>query len=198
MSRLRVVPIVEGHGEQQSAIRTLLERLWYEVLEGEYIDVLRPIRIPRSKIIQPSQLLHAVDLASMKLAAQSSTDPAFILVLFDADDDCPAELSEALRHTLLIDVSVVIAKVEFETWFVASHESLRTLFRAYDDSGAADPESARQGKGLIDRWMDGRYGETIDQPRLTAAMDLKTCRVRSPSFDKLCRELEKRCPARPA
>jgi hypothetical protein len=36
------------------------------------------------------------------------------------------------------------------------------------------------------------YAETVDQPRLTAAMDLQMCRERSKSFDKLCRELEKR------
>ena len=55
MNRLRVVPIVEGHGEQQSAIRTLLVRLWTELLGGDYIDVLQPIRIPRSKLIQPAE-----------------------------------------------------------------------------------------------------------------------------------------------
>jgi predicted ATPase len=37
-----------------------------------------------------------------------------------------------------------------------------------------------------------KYSETIDQPAMTADMDLSLCRRRSPSFDKLCRELEKR------
>jgi len=40
--------------------------------------------------------------------------------------------------------------------------------------------------------LHGRYAETIDQVRLTTAMDLNLCRSRSKSFDKLCRELEKR------
>ena len=31
-----------------------------------------------------------------------------------------------------------------------------------------------------------------NQPRMTAAMDLALCRRRSPSFDKLCRELKQR------
>lgn len=51
-------------------------------------------------------------------------------------------------------------------------------------------------------WIEKRikapkYSETVDQPAMTAAMDLALCRSRSPSFDKLCRELEKRCGAAP-
>jgi hypothetical protein len=36
---LRVVVIVEGHGED-GAIRTLIERIWYELLAGDYIEVI--------------------------------------------------------------------------------------------------------------------------------------------------------------
>ena len=39
---LRVVVIVEGHGED-GAIRTLLERIWYELLGGDYIEVISSI-----------------------------------------------------------------------------------------------------------------------------------------------------------
>lgn len=35
-----------------------------------------------------------------------------------------------------------------------------------------------------------RYSETADQPKLTHSMDLMMTRDRSPSFDKLCREIE--------
>ena len=48
MSRIRVLPIVEGQGEVES-IRLLLERIWREVVGGEFIDVLQPIRSPKSK-----------------------------------------------------------------------------------------------------------------------------------------------------
>ena len=41
---------------------------------------------------------------------------------------------------------------------------------------------------VADRFK-GHYSETVDQPALTAKMDLDLCRERSPSFDKLCREL---------
>ena len=36
-----------------------------------------------------------------------------------------------------------------------------------------------------------KYSESIDQAKLTAHMDLSLCRTRAPSFDKLCRELER-------
>jgi len=36
------------------------------------------------------------------------------------------------------------------------------------------------------------YKETVDQIKLTNKLDLALCRRNSPSFDKLCRELEKR------
>ncbi len=43
---LRVAVIVEGHGED-GAIRPLLERIWYELLGGDGLDVLRPFRRPQ-------------------------------------------------------------------------------------------------------------------------------------------------------
>ena len=46
MSRIRIAPIVEGHGETE-AIRPLLRRIWTELLGGEYADILKPIRRPR-------------------------------------------------------------------------------------------------------------------------------------------------------
>lgn len=36
---LRVVAIVEGHGED-GAIRTLLQRIWFELLGGDDIEVI--------------------------------------------------------------------------------------------------------------------------------------------------------------
>jgi hypothetical protein len=51
--------------------------------------------------------------------------------------------------------------------------------------------------GLSKAWIEQRfkgtrYSETQDQPAMTLVMDLNLCRTRSPSFDKLCRELERR------
>ncbi len=196
MSRLNVVPIVEGHGEQKSAIRTVVRRVWTEILGGEYVNVLRPIREPRSKLITSGGLVKAVELADIKLRELHSEDPSMVLVLFDADEDLPCVLAPQLLDVLRnqcahLDVAVVLPNPEFETWFAAAAASLTRYFNLDATAPSPHPERARQRKGAIRRWM-GHYSETIDQVRLTEAMDLNLCRSRSPSFDKLCRELAKR------
>lgn len=88
------------------------------------------------------------------------------------------------------DAACVIANLEFETWFVAAAPSLASELRLAAHEPPDDPEGQRLRKKWIeDRFRGARYSETLDQPRLTAKMDLNLCRARSPSFDKLCREL---------
>jgi hypothetical protein len=197
MSRLNVIPIVEGHGEQKSAIRTVVRRVWTEILGGEYVNVLRPIREPRSKLVTREGLVKAVQLADIKLRELDSDDRSMVLVLFDADEDLPCVLAPRLIETICeecahLDVAVVLPKPEFETWFAAAAESLTSYFDLEITAPSPDPEAMGQRKGAVRRWMHRVYSETIDQVRLTEAMDVKLCRSRSPSFDKLCRELAKR------
>jgi hypothetical protein len=208
--RIRVAAIVEGHGEV-SAVPVLLRRLWSDVLSAEWIDVLQPIRQPRTKLLRrttsrattepaATEMERAIKLARNKLAARrTEVLSELILVLLDADTDCPKELTPRLLETARgaaggIDVVVVLAKVEYETWFVASSGSLATYLRlGSGESRIENPEEERFGKKWIaDRFRGPKYSETIDQVKLTAAMDLRVCRERSPSFDKLCRELELR------
>jgi hypothetical protein len=199
MKRLRVVPIVEGHGEYES-VRPLLERIWLEVALGEYIDVLRPIRHGRQRLAREAELRRAVQLAASKLANAGEKDmPGLILVLVDADDDPPCLLGPQLLNWAKQahpdgDVACVVANVEYETWFVAAAESLSKYLDLRPDTAVPDnPERQRAGKGWIERRFRGpKYSETQDQPALTAAMDLSLCRRRSASFDKLCREFESR------
>jgi hypothetical protein len=196
LSRLRVLPIVEGHGED-SSIRILLQRIWTELLGGEYLEVLKPIRGKRHKLVKPTELGKALNLAVPKLRAAGSK--GLILVLLDADDDLPCILGPSLLALARgvradADISCVIANIDYETWFVAAAESLSEFLDVANDLAASkDPERARQGKGWIKQKFRGiKYSETIDQPAMTQAMDLALCRQRSPSFDKLCRELERR------
>ena len=121
-----------------------------------------------------------------------------ILLLLDADTDCPKDLVPELvtlaqEAAGSSDTTVVLAKVEYETWFVAAAESLTDFLQLPDDGPPTDPETQGCGKGWIEeRFLKPKYSETIDQVKLTASMDLQVCRGRSPSFDKLCRELESR------
>ena len=189
---------MEGQGES-GALPVLLRRIW-ELLGGEYIEVFSPFRCSKQKLLQPSEMARILDFAVSRLeSAGLDADPAMVLLLFDADDDLPCILgpevltrAKALRADA--DISCVIANVEFETWFVAAAESLaRFLDLSGDNALPEKPEETRQGKGWIQkRFRGNKYASSFDQPRLTQVMDLKLCRSRSPSFDKLCRELEAR------
>jgi hypothetical protein len=125
-----------------------------------------------------------------------------ILVLVDADHDCPGRLGPELlelarKSHAHVDVACVVAKVEYETWFVAAAESLQDYLELPADFRLSGrPEELGLSKGWIEQRFKGtRYSETQDQPAMTRVMDLNLCRTRSPSFDKLCRELERRVSA---
>ena len=204
MSRICIAPVVEGHGDVAAA-RILLQRVWAELLGGDYAEVLQPFRIRRDRVNRQDEMDSAIGTAALKLAAaRGDFDRKMILVLFDADDDCPAVVGPAVLQLALtarsdVDVACVVANVNFESWFVAAAGSLaRFLDPAAAGAAPAEPERARAGKGWIKDHFTAapRYSETADQPRLTSAMDLRQCRSRCPSFDKLCRELEKRLKAR--
>lgn len=198
MTRLFVAPIVEGHGEEQ-CVRILIDRVWREIVGGEYVEVLRPIRAKRQKLVHPEEMRRSVELALAKLGnLDAACQPRLVLVLLDADRDPPCQLGPMLLESARnnrsdIDVACVVANVEYETWFVAAAESLGEFVNPGNKAIPEDPERQRAGKGWIAEHFRGtRYSETQDQPRMTQRMDLVLCRKRSPSFDKFCRELERR------
>jgi hypothetical protein len=199
MSRPRVAPIVEGHGEVAS-VRILLDRVWRELLAGEFIDVLSPIRQPRGRLVLKENLHKAVRLALNKLSNPLVPDvPALMLLLIDADEDCPAELGPRLLRDARevcagANVACVLANLEYETWFVAAAESLKKYLDLTRDLALPEsPEESGQKKSWVEQRFRGtKHSETQDQPAMTDAMDLALCRRRAPSFDKLCRELERR------
>jgi hypothetical protein len=201
VSRLRVAVIVEGDGEV-AAVPILLRRLWAE-LGGQYIEILGPpIRRKRSEFEHQQQLERAVSLAAIKLKhAPPSSDPGLVLILFDRDPSnqppCylgPQALKWAKSAFLHLDIACIVANVEYETWFVAAAESLTKYIQLKPNETIPDaPEDQRCGKKWIaSRFRLPKYSETQDQPAMTDKMDISQVRRRSPSFDKLCRELEKR------
>jgi hypothetical protein len=197
--RINIAVIVEGHGED-SAVRTLLQRVWCEVLGGEHANVLRPIRRPRGSLMKEDDpdLSHAVDFAVGKLAAHGG---GLVLILIDAEGECrpdrpmlgPTLLGRAKRARADVDVDCVFANVMYETWFVAAAESLGEYLLPPAAGVPEDPEADRLGKSWIKKHArNGKYAETADQPRFTAKMDLALCHRRSASFRKLCEKLARR------
>ena len=183
--------VVEGYGEVQAA-PTLVKRVASLAFPEISLVFSQPIRRPRYKIVQPGELERAVQLAASNLKG-----PGAILVLLDADDDCPAQLgpdlltraTEAVGH---VPVEVVVAKSMYESWLLASAESLRGLCGLPDDLVApTTPESVRGAMGWLQRDMppDRTYSETTDQKKLTAAMDLQEA-LSADSFGKLVRAVD--------
>ena len=116
-----------------------------------------------------------------------------ILVLFDADDDCPAKLAPKIGRWAH-DVAdgrpcpIVMANREYEAWFLASIESLRGQRGIREDAASfPEPEGPRDAKGRLKHRMypRRRYSPPRDQAALTAGLDLASAYRGCRSFRKL-------------
>ena len=185
MSRV-IVPIVEGYAEVASVpilLRQILKR------EAAYsVQVAKPFRVKRNRIVKEGELERTI-----QQALRSRLNAGGILVLMDADDDCPAQLGPKLlarcRAVTPLPVAVVLAMREFEGWFLGAKESLRGIRGIRLDATAPqNPESIRGAKERLTKNMQGqRYMGVDDQPALAAQMDLELAKDRCPSFEKFLR-----------
>ena len=187
---MKVVCIVEGHGEVD-AVPLLVRRLAQAIQPGLSLQVEPSLRVPRNRLVKPRELERAVELAGRRAGPEGA-----VLVILDSDDECPASLAPSLLARAQaarsdLGIGVVLAKREFEAWFLAAAESLRGK-RGLSSNLAApeDPESIRGAKEWLTAHMEPgrRYAETLDQPALAATFDMELAR-RAPSFDKLYRQL---------
>jgi len=156
--------IVEGEGDC-AALPVLLRRmrpLW---------KFPRPIRVPRNKLIDQVRvsprdevLQKYLFLADVLIKEQGGFGA--VLIVQDADDDCPAALGPALRRraqALLPSrrCEAVLPKREFEAWFLAG--------KCVEWSG--DPETVSDAKRPLHEAL-GKYSPTADQARLAQGLDL--------------------------
>lgn len=203
MTRLRVASIVEGDGEVV-AVPLLLRRLWYELLRGEFIDVLNPYHLKRGYLFSSEQkkLQEAVEYNRLRIKRHPDQSMSGLVLLLADRDPAPEPtcvLGPMMQHSMAAIASdcestAVFVDIEFESWFFAAAPSLTEFLQLdLDEWERSLQAGSKGGKGWIQRrFLGPKYKETADQPRLVAAMDLALCRQNSPSFDKLCRELEKR------
>ncbi len=182
---MKIQPIVEGHGEVK-ALPVLLRRL-VEEAEVWSVGVGRPIRKPRNQLVRETELKKAVRLALIQ------PDCSAVLVLFDGNSDCPAELGPAVQEWAKAEAGevpceVVIAHREYEAWFLAAVESLRGQRRVRSDAQPhPSPEQPRDAKGHLEGRMESgaTYLETTDQPALSANFSFADAYRHSRSFRKL-------------
>jgi hypothetical protein len=187
----RWASIVEGHGEVR-ALPQVLRLIAAWKVPNEYFDLPTPIRVQKDRFLNRQEEF----VRCMLLARAKAEEGGRVLLLLDADDDCPkekgAELLQRAREVVPDrQVSVVLANREFETWFIASASSLAGVrgFAPLPDDHIVDPERPRDAKGWISARMPSGYGETTDQPAFAAQMDVALAFERSRSFRKLCKEL---------
>ena len=189
-----VASIVEGDGEVR-ALPVLLRRLAQWRGPADYVEVLHPIRVQKDRFLnRPEEFSRHLQLAAAKCG-----DAGWVLILFDADDDCPAEkgatvLANAQAIIPHRRIAVVLANREYEAWFIAAAESLNGCrgFQCDAQDVRPDPEVPRNAKGWVRDRMPGGYGETTDQPAFSQKFGLALAHERSRSFRKLCSEWDRK------
>ncbi|PTN56241.1 DUF4276 family protein [Stenotrophomonas panacihumi] len=193
---IAVASIVEGHGEQ-AAFPVLLRRIFEWLSPGEYVHVPAPIRVHKDRFLnRDAEFSRYLSLADAK-----SDGSGWVMILLDADDQCPRYLgAEVLGRAQQAlpgrSISVIIANREYEAWFIASARSLDGVRSFKFQGDCQDPEAPRDAKGWMEARMDsGCYGEVMDQPAFSAKLDLQQAHDRSRSFRKLVSECEKKLRA---
>lgn len=188
---ISVASIVEGHGEV-AALPVLLRRLAAWRTPDVQTQVLPPIRVRKDRFLNREDEF----CRHLLLAAAKAGGDGWILLVLDADDDCPASKGQEIlqRANVVVPhrrVAVVLANREYEAWFLASATSL-SGFRGFlcgANDHDMDAEGPRDAKGWIgDRIAGAGYHETTDQPAFSDRMDLELAYSRSRSFRKLCSE----------
>jgi len=193
MKEVRIAAIVEGYGECE-AVPILIRRIAQIIDPGFVPKVLPPLRVPASRLMKEGEMERSVELAARKLRGRGG-----IIVVLDCDwengcpaMDGPALLKRAMHLRRDLPIAVILAKREFEAWFLASAESLRGKHDLPNDlESPAEPEGIRGAKEwLSDKMPQGRsYAETTDQPAFTAIFDMNMAR-RADSFDKCYRAIK--------
>lgn len=186
----RIAAIVEGHGEVD-AVPVLLGRIVGTIAPDEQVEIVEPILVSRSKVVKEGELERVLPVAAERVGPDGA-----VLLLLDADRDCPAVLAATLRRRAEaaapnLRIRVTLAKSEYEAWFLASAHSLAGRFElSLDFTPPIDPEGVRNAKGRLSAHLPhGRsYRPTKHQAALTRIFDLDAARS-APSFDKLWRDV---------
>jgi hypothetical protein len=125
--------------------------------------------------------------------ARLQQDCKAILIMFDSDDDCPKEIAPRIEtwaraESTPIPCFVVIPTREFESWFLATVESLRGVRGILAEATSHDaPESPRGAAEELQKRMtlNRKYSKRADQPALTDRFDMATAYLRCRSFRRM-------------
>ncbi|MBU6399159.1 MAG: DUF4276 family protein [Verrucomicrobia bacterium] len=186
-----IQPIVEGHGEVPAV--PLLVRKLAELMGIPFVTVGTPFRSKRSQLVQKDGLQRVIGRARSEPGCRG------LLVLFDADDDCPKDqvpqlVKWAEAAAAPLPCAVVMAKREYEAWFLGNLEVLLQM-RGVRQAAPyeSDPEAKRDARGEVESRFgrDFHYVEKEDQPALTVLSDWAVVHQRCRSFRKMAKETSK-------
>jgi Domain of unknown function (DUF4276) len=211
---LYIIPIVEGQTEQ-GCIERLLHRIWGELLlQTERLQIVEAFRGRRDELVHPNGevLTDTLQKAFLKLKAKTQREAdarLLVLILLDAEGDCPATLGprlmELARQALPAEapVACVLAKRMVENWIVAGASTLAGVNQLPDPLPARDKFEERSGAAWLDRQLRSqqsglKYKKPGDAGVFVRALNLQECRANCPSFDKLCREMQGFIPQAPS
>ena len=191
---LTIVPVVEGPGDV-AALPELLGRILRERFNRPDVIVAQG----KSGVVTTNgrQKLES-KLENFLRHAQNKPECDAILVLLDADDDCPVELAQRLLQRceqigLNRPVQIVCAHRSYESWFLASLDTIKGQ-RGISDTAVlsqAAEDVSNPKQWLTDQMPTGQaYKETIHQASLSQSIDIGMARHNSRSFRRLCHALE--------
>ncbi len=206
MAKYIIVPIVEGHGEVAAVPILLREWLRFRRYRNVEVHPAGPVvaggkgnLVAAYDRILGRGVEHFVRSAWLRR-------PDVILILLDADEDCPKTLASDLLARARTQVppdcpiAVVVANREYEAWFLAAFASAKFRrplmiqgFRLERQSlpRGMDVEAVANCKDRIAGLIGlGKYEERIHQPALTRLLPFTPGMTRrSRSFRKLLKEL---------
>lgn len=182
----RLVCVVEGDGDAK-AVPNLCSHIRNHLEAWDWFVDDEPVKQPRGKLVDessPSPNRRAREDGLVRAVTLALRRPAdAVLVLCDADRDCPAAWGPH-ANTLLRSVAsggAVMACVEYEAWLLCSIVGSAT-------TGGRPIEGIRNAKGELAKHFLG-YKPAVHQLRLTQSMNLDLVWRHSESFDKLVRTL---------
>lgn len=184
----RLVCVVEGHGDV-AAVPRLCSRIRDHLEAWLWFVDPQPVRQPRSQLVSDrigSQRDRPPIAGLQRAVALAYSRPAdAVLVLCDADDDCPAKWALDISHMTdeMGSSGAVMAVREYETWLLLSR--LRS-----DRFEGRRVEEIRDAKGTLSKLVPN-YKPTVHQALLTSELDIaRTCEL-SASFRKLVGTLDR-------
>ena len=189
-----IVPIVEGHGDVD-ALPDLMRRIIWEKFNRYDVIVA-----PRKGGVISANGRSNLESNPEKFLRYALNNPGCdaILIVLDADDDCPVDLARRLLQRCEglhrgLPLQIVCARPEYEAWFLASLDTIRGKGVIPENTNFnGDPEEVRDPKRwLTDRMAQGRaYKETDHQASFSSHIDIELAHHNSRSFRRLCHALE--------